>query len=492
MLTISNLSKTYPNGVRALRDVSLEIPNGMFGLIGFNGAGKSTLMRTIATLQEPDEGAIALNGIDVLNDKQKVREVLGYLPQEFGVYPKVSAQAMLDHLALLKGLTVTSERRDEVEMLLRMTNLWKVRKQRLGTFSGGMRQRFGIAQALLGDPRDVIEGVRGMIWRKEVSKDELAELAGRVLVIFAGIGAATTIASQLAAGYTRLEPGLYAGGLVLMTIPYVFCAVLAVFALVLARSKFFGYLAVLFYLFLDDRRLGYRIVRLAEPMAPGATLEMDFELEIVNPGFVNNDPNDQVVANGTLFTSRHVMPTIGYREWIELEDRNKRRKYGLEPHRRLAAIDDVDAYRNNELGPDADLVSFRATANFGPYQFRQVRILEFPRYETFAMSLPNTIPYSEAKELEDGRYLVRMAVEARKLRSDGRGLETEVPLDDWIDVGVFGPDDEVLFLEKRRITGGSVSFEITVDGRPEKAGIDPYNKLVDRDSNDNVMRVREG
>jgi ABC-type multidrug transport system ATPase subunit len=121
MLTISNLSKTYPNGVRALRDVSLEIPNGMFGLIGFNGAGKSTLMRTIATLQEPDEGAIALNGIDVLNDKQKVREVLGYLPQEFGVYPKVSAQAMLDHLALLKGLTVTSERRDEVEMLLRMT-----------------------------------------------------------------------------------------------------------------------------------------------------------------------------------------------------------------------------------------------------------------------------------------------------------------------------------------------------------------------------------
>ncbi|MDE2308792.1 MAG: ABC transporter ATP-binding protein, partial [Xanthomonadaceae bacterium] len=156
MLTIRELSKTYANGVRALRDVSLDIPNGMFGLLGPNGAGKSTLMRTIATLQDPDAGSIALDGIDLLADKQATRRLLGYLPQEFGVYPRVSAEAMLDHFAMLKGVTVKGERRELVETLLRQVNLWDVRRRKLGTFSGGMRQRFGIAQALIGDPRLVI------------------------------------------------------------------------------------------------------------------------------------------------------------------------------------------------------------------------------------------------------------------------------------------------------------------------------------------------
>jgi ABC-type multidrug transport system ATPase subunit len=142
--------------VRALRDVSLDIPTGMFGLLGPNGAGKSTLMRTIATLQEPDSGAIAFDGIDVLRDKQAVRRLLGYLPQEFGVYPKMSAAAMLEHFAVLKGLSNARERRSVVRALLERTNLWEVRERKLGTFSGGMRQRFGIAQALLGEPRLVI------------------------------------------------------------------------------------------------------------------------------------------------------------------------------------------------------------------------------------------------------------------------------------------------------------------------------------------------
>ena len=156
MLTIQNLSKTYANGVQALQDVSLEIPKGMFGLLGPNGAGKSTLMRTIATLQESDTGTMFLNGLDVLNEKEEVRKLLGYLPQEFGVYPRVSAEAMLDHFAVLKGITNGKERKDTVDGLLRMTNLWDVRKQRLGTYSGGMRQRFGIAQALLGEPKLII------------------------------------------------------------------------------------------------------------------------------------------------------------------------------------------------------------------------------------------------------------------------------------------------------------------------------------------------
>jgi ABC-2 type transport system ATP-binding protein len=155
-LRVENVSKTYPGGVRALCDVSLVIPTGMFGLLGPNGAGKSTLMRTIATLQEPDAGEVRLGDLDVLREPARVREVLGYLPQDFGVYPKVTAESFLDHLAVLKGLTSRGERREAVEALLHQTNLWDARKRKLGTFSGGMRQRFGIAQALIGSPRLVI------------------------------------------------------------------------------------------------------------------------------------------------------------------------------------------------------------------------------------------------------------------------------------------------------------------------------------------------
>ncbi|MEW6367527.1 MAG: ABC transporter ATP-binding protein [Acidobacteriota bacterium] len=155
-LIIDRLSKTYPNGVRALADVSLRIPTGMFGLLGPNGAGKSTLMRTIATLQEPDTGSVRLNGLDVLKQKDEVRRILGYLPQEFGVYPKVSAEALLDHFAVLKGIQNAKERKETVKALLHRTNLHGVRKQKLGSFSGGMKQRFGIAQALLGNPKLII------------------------------------------------------------------------------------------------------------------------------------------------------------------------------------------------------------------------------------------------------------------------------------------------------------------------------------------------
>ena len=161
MLTIRNLRKTYANGVCALDDVSLDIPRGMFGLLGPNGAGKSSLMRTLATLQEADGGSALYDDgagerIDVLRDKDAVRRRLGYLPQDFGVYPKVSAIDLLDHFAVLKGIVERRRRREVVEALLQQVNLWDVRKRKLGGFSGGMRQRFGIAQALLGDPRLVI------------------------------------------------------------------------------------------------------------------------------------------------------------------------------------------------------------------------------------------------------------------------------------------------------------------------------------------------
>jgi len=156
MLDIRDLSKTYANGVQALKNVSLQIPTGMFGLLGPNGAGKSSLMRTIATLQDPDSGTIQLDGLDVLANKPAARRLLGYLPQEFGLYPRVSAETMLDHFAVLKGVVGRGERKSLVEALLQQVNLWDVRKRKLGTYSGGMRQRFGIAQALIGAPKLII------------------------------------------------------------------------------------------------------------------------------------------------------------------------------------------------------------------------------------------------------------------------------------------------------------------------------------------------
>ena len=156
VLSIRNLAKTYPGGVRALRGVSLEIPPGMFGLIGPNGAGKSTLMKILATLLDPDTGTATLDGLDLIADKDETRKLLGYLPQEFGVYPKLSAVDMLNHLAVMKGITKGAERKEIVEGLLQQTNLWEVRKKALGGYSGGMKQRFGIAQALLANPKLII------------------------------------------------------------------------------------------------------------------------------------------------------------------------------------------------------------------------------------------------------------------------------------------------------------------------------------------------
>lgn len=156
MLRIDHLSKTYPNGVKALDDVSLEIPKGMYGLLGPNGAGKSSLMRTLATLQEADSGSAHLNDIDILNQPSELRKVLGYLPQEFGVYPRITAAQLLDHLAILKGIENKKERKDLVDYLLQRVNLYEKRNKSVKGFSGGMKQRVGIAQALIGNPQLII------------------------------------------------------------------------------------------------------------------------------------------------------------------------------------------------------------------------------------------------------------------------------------------------------------------------------------------------
>jgi ABC-2 type transport system ATP-binding protein len=185
-LRIAGLSKRYPGGVQALRDVNLTIPAGMFGLLGPNGAGKSTLMRILATLQEADAGTATLDGIDVLRDKEAVRKILGYLPQEFGLYPKVTAVELLDHLARLKGVANGADRRRMVSALLERTNLQEASRRRLGTFSGGMKQRFGIAQALLQQPKLIIvdEPTAGLDPEERVRfHNLLSEIGEQVVVI---------------------------------------------------------------------------------------------------------------------------------------------------------------------------------------------------------------------------------------------------------------------------------------------------------------------
>ena len=184
-LQIEGLSKRYPNGTQALQDVSLSIPQGMFGLLGPNGAGKSTLMRTLATLQEADSGTARMDGIDVLRQKDDVRKVLGYLPQEFGLYPKVPAETLLSHFAALKGIENAKERRDVVHDLLRQTNLWDHRNKPLGSYSGGMKQRFGIAQALLGNPRLIIvdEPTAGLDPEERVRFHNLLSAIGENIIV---------------------------------------------------------------------------------------------------------------------------------------------------------------------------------------------------------------------------------------------------------------------------------------------------------------------
>lgn len=184
-LRIENLSKRYPNGTQALKDVSLNIPLGMFGLLGPNGAGKSTLMRTLATLQEADSGQATLGDIDVLRHKDAVRRVLGYLPQEFGLYPKVSAETLLSHFAVLKGIGNAKERGEVVKALLQQTNLYEHRRQALGSFSGGMKQRFGIAQALLGNPCLIIvdEPTAGLDPEERVRFHNLLSAIGQNIIV---------------------------------------------------------------------------------------------------------------------------------------------------------------------------------------------------------------------------------------------------------------------------------------------------------------------
>ena len=213
-LRIEGLTKVYKGGVRALDNVNLTIPTGLYGLLGPNGAGKSTLMRTIATLQEPDSGSINMGELDVLRSKEEVRKILGYLPQDFGVYPRVNAEEMLDQIALLKGIVKGKQRKEVVHEMLHRVNLWDVRKKRLTGFSGGMRQRFGVAQALIGDPKLLIvdEPTAGLDpGERNRFYNLLAEVGDNVIVILSThiVEDVTDLCSNMA--IIHLGKVLYAG-----------------------------------------------------------------------------------------------------------------------------------------------------------------------------------------------------------------------------------------------------------------------------------------
>ena len=212
-LELKGVTKTYPNGVKALDDVSLTIPRGMFGLLGPNGAGKSSLMRSVATLQLIDAGTMRFDGIDIAKEPDRLRDVLGYLPQDFGVYPKVSAFDMLDHLAQLKGLSKPSERRQVVDALLQRTNLWEHRSKRLGGFSGGMKQRFGIAQALIGNPKLIIvdEPTAGLDPAERARFHNLLSEIGEDVVVLLSTHIVSDVADLCA------KMAILAGGKVILT-----------------------------------------------------------------------------------------------------------------------------------------------------------------------------------------------------------------------------------------------------------------------------------
>ena len=649
----------------ALNGVTLDIPRGMFGLLGPNGAGKSSLMRTLATLQEADSGSAVLTipgeaPIDVLRDKDAVRRRLGYLPQDFGVYPKVSALDLLEHFAVLKGLTQRAQRREVVDGLLQQVNLWDARKRKLGTYSGGMRQRFGIAQALLGDPRLVIvdEPTAGLD----------PEERNRFLNLLAAIGenVAVILSTHIVEDVTDLCP---------------------------TNSNLlpsFGYDAGNELQDRNERRkrgLGEptRMPKLEDEAARANTYIsddadwLDFRTTVCTapdqvalaPGYLQHE----ATVNGRrCFNYAMDRPMLNFYAYLSARWQVKKGMYKNIPIE--VYFDPAHPYNVDRMIEAVQKSLAYYEANFTPYQHRQVRIIEFPGYQSFAQSFANTIPYSEsigfiadlrdpdkvdyvfyvtaheiahqwwahqviganvqgatvlseslsqysalmvmekeygrahmrqflkteldrylagrggerigelplervenqqyihynkgslvfyrlreemgeqavnralkrflqdkgyqqppyttsrelvdylraeapadrqqvltdlfekitlhdnrlvearAKKRADGRYDVTLKLHAGKVHADDQGKETPATLDDWIEIGVFanGPsgkerDQKVLYLQRHHVTTAEPTITVTVDSKPDEAGFDPYNKLIDRVSDDNRRKV---
>ncbi len=416
MLEIANLSHTYANGTVALDDVSLSLPRGMFGLLGPNGAGKSTLMRTVATLQAPTAGTITFGDIDVLAQPERLRRTLGYLPQDFGVYPRVSAFAMLDQMAVLKGITGKADRKSVVETLLAQTNLWSVRDKAIAGFSGGMRQRLGIAQALIGNPELIIvdEPTAGLDpEERNRFLNLLAAIGDNVVVILSthivdDVRAATANVRQ-PRGSARSTPSYetsdeaekFSADYERKYLKYEKLPRPVVTKVVLDAQLFPSERRLVVngryelrndtnapirevhlrssdrdveWLKLDlagarlvsnDADFGYRIYRFDAPLAPGAGTTLAFTSRIWRRGFRAGSPNTDVIENGTFANNGQFTPAIGMGRQGLLSDRTQRRRQGLPAELRMAKLEDMSATARNYAGEDWVMSDITLTTDAG-------------------------------------------------------------------------------------------------------------------------------
>ena len=568
-LQIRNLSKTYPNGVEALKDVTLTIPQGMYGLLGPNGAGKSTLMRTIATLQEPDAGSIRFGDIDVLAERERVRETLGYLPQEFGVYPRASAEELLEHFAVLKGLNGRRERREVVEALLRQTNLYDVRRKKLGGYSGGMRQRFGVAVALLGDPRliivdeptagldpaervrflnllseigqsavvilsthiveDVSElysrmavidrgeilleaeplaavaALRGRIWRRVVEKAELPELERSHAVISTKLLAGRTIVranGRPDAGFEPAEPDL----------EDVYFSTLFSNPTSVQYQEGFSFINPV-----EDPRgidLPFAVVahevahqwwgnRLVPALVVGApvlneSLAWYSALEVVEAAH-GREHRDRLLgamwatyqspraragppllraAERFLWYRKGVLAMHALREYVGAERVNAALRRFFEKY----------GSATPPLPTTLDL--YRELQAVTPEELRYLLADMFEANTYWELSAKRV----EAERVGTGEWRVTLDVRARKVVVDEAGVETEVAMDDFVEIGVFAPAEDggagkPLYMRMHRVRSGEQRITLTVPGEPAHAGIDPRNLLIDIEPGDNFAEV---
>ena len=486
-IEIQNLSKTYKNGVKALDNVSLTIPCGMYGLLGPNGAGKSTLMRTLATLQEPDSGSARMGDIDMLKQKDEVRKRLGYLPQDFGVYPRVSAQDMLSHIALLKGMTNSRERKAAVDAMLQRCNLYSDRKKALSGFSGGMRQRFGIAQALIGNPQLLIadEPTAGLDpGERNRFYNLLSEIGEQVIVI---------LSTHIVEDVMDL------------------CSKMAIIhkGRVLYEGDPDSAIA----------RLQGKIWKRSIEKVELARYEQEFR--VVSNKLVGGRPLLHVYSDQPPGDGRDTM-----RKFLQYEMDNYLRSRGTERlkerplltveanqgyiHYRKGSV--VLYYLKEMIGEEAVNRALRKVIHqyayaAPPYPTSYALLDAFreetpPNLQYLIKDLFEDITLFSNRTLEataqrrpDGKYDVTIKVEAHKFKADAKGNETEVPVDDWIDIGAFAKPGkgkkygDTLYRERVHMTQRNGTYTFVTPSVPDKAGIDPFALLIDRIPDDNMKSV---
>ncbi|MEJ7768125.1 MAG: ATP-binding cassette domain-containing protein [Chitinophagaceae bacterium] len=470
-LQITNLSKTYSNGVQALKNVTLTIPQGMYGLLGPNGAGKSTLMRMLATLQEPDEGNIHLGDIDVMKKKEEVRRTLGYLPQEFSVYPKAKAEELLDYFAVLKGFSERKSRREVVEALLRKTNLWEVRKQKLGGYSGGMRQRFGVAVALLGNPKLLIvdEPTAGLDPAERVRfLNLLSELIVEQPGNFMGMGVDGSGVITGGEGFFLLDP------------------------------KGDGFDAM-FEIVAHEMGHQWWGVQLKPAFAEGGGVISESLAWYSAMQLVKNVKSREALRR-FMSWMRQPNPWPPFRTGLPLlRAMDPWANYRKGPYAIYALSEYVGEARVNAAL--RTLVKKKASSlatTINLYRELQavtpdsVKPLLHDLFEVNAFWTFDTKQVM-AKKTASGTWQVTLEVEAHKIVADSAGVENEMPVIQWVEIGMFAAAEpgEILgmplYVRKHFIRSGTQTIVVMLPHKPARGGIDPYS-LLDWEEGDTLRK----